>query len=168
VSISSHYLGSLALRRGDFASARELTTEMLVNARTTGDTYRISRTLYQLAEIDLAQGRHASAVRALHESLLLLCEQRRSGDAAQVLRLLARAAHRFGESDVAARLAGAALRFGDAERTMPPDDPGDHAALLSRLRDELDRRYDVELAAGAALSLEQAAALGAHLAARSD
>ena len=131
VSISSHYLGSLALRRGDFASARELTTEMLVNARTTGDTYRISRTLYQLAEIDLAQGRHASAVRALHESLLLLCEQRRSGDAAQVLRLLARAAHRFGESDVAARLAGAALRFGDAERTMPPDDPGDHAALLS-------------------------------------
>jgi hypothetical protein len=168
VSVSSHYLGSLALRHGDFASARELTTEMLVNARATGDTYRISRTLYQLAEIDLAQGRPADAARALHESLLVLCEQRRLGDASQLLRLLARAAQRLGENDVAARLAGAAQHFGDAERTMPPDEPGDHEALLSRLRDELDRRYDVEFAAGAALSLEQATALGAALAARSD
>jgi hypothetical protein len=49
-SISTHYLGSLAMRNGDFASARELTTEMLVNARATGDLYRAFRTLYQLAE----------------------------------------------------------------------------------------------------------------------
>jgi hypothetical protein len=140
---------------------------MLVNARATGDLYRAFRTLYQLAEIELAQGSPVAAARCLHEGLLLNSQQRRVGDAAQLLRLLARAAHRLGEGDAAARLAGAAQHFGDAERTMPPDRPEEHADLLGRLREELGPRFESECASGASLSLEQAVAMGAALAARS-
>ncbi|MEP7140867.1 MAG: adenylate/guanylate cyclase domain-containing protein [Caldimonas sp.] len=166
-SVSSHYLGSMALRRGDFATARELSMEMLVNARATGDRYRVSRNLYQIVEIDLGQGLLADAARGIHESLAMTCQQGRIGDAAQVLRLAARVASHCGDGAAACRLAAVADRHAGAERTMPPDDPRRHAELLAQLRALLGARYDDEVAAGAELSLEQATALVATLAARS-
>ena len=162
-AISSHYLGTIALRQGDFEAARDLTREMLVSARALGDRYRISRNLYQLAEVDVAQGRLADAARHLHEGLTLTCQQGRAGDAAQLLRLLALVAFRTGHEVAAARLAGLADRHAGAERTMPPDEPRAHADLLLQLRESLGTRFDPEFAAGAATTFEQALSLGAEL-----
>ena len=167
-AISSHYLGSIALRRGEFEEARDLTSEMLVSARALGDKYRISRNLYQLAEIDVAQGRLVSAARHLHEGLTLTCQQGRTGDAAQFLRLLALVAFRKGYEVGAARLAGLADLHARAERTMPPDEPHVHAGLLLQMRESLGARFDEEFTAGAAATFEQALTLSAGFGAGSE
>jgi hypothetical protein len=167
-SVSSHYLGSISLRAGDYAIARDLTLEMLVNARALGDNYRISRNLHQLAEIDVAQKQFISAARQLQQSLNLTCQQGRSGDASQQWRLMALIAFRLGDSDSAAKLAGAAGRHAGGDRTMPADDPHTHAELLLTLRNRLGAsRFDDLFAAGSALTLEQASEIASTVAARS-
>lgn len=163
-SISSHYLGSMALRTGDHAMARELTEEMLANARELGDQYRIARNLHQLAEIHMAQGQPLQALRLFHDSLLINHLQGRLGDAAQQLRLLACLAADQGALPTAAQLAAVAARYGDAERTMPPDDPEQHARWLLQLKQSLgDGPYADACAKGAALPIERAAAMALAL-----
>lgn len=137
-TVSSHYLGSIALRTGDLASARELTEEMLDNARDLGDRYRIARNLHQLAEIDLAEQQRAPALRRLAESLALNAEQDRRGHAALQLRLLARLAEEAGDDAGAVRLAALAAQHAQAERTMPPDDLAAHEQRVERLRRRVD------------------------------
>ena len=90
LSTSSHYLGSLALRDGDYAAARELTEEMLRAARDLNDNYRVSRNLYQMAEIAFAEKKYDEAIQYIKESLTMMREQGRIGDAAQLMRFLAR------------------------------------------------------------------------------
>ena len=90
LSTSSHYLGSLALRDGDYAAARELTEEMLRAARDLNDNYRVSRNLYQLAEIAFAEKKYDEAIQHMKGSLTMMREQGRIGDAAQLMRFLAR------------------------------------------------------------------------------
>lgn len=157
LTVSSHYLGSIALRTGDLDTAAELTHEMLANSRELGDKYRIARNLHQLAEIDIAQGRVSQALRGLADSLALNAEQRRLGDVALQLRLLARLARERGAGEVAMRFAALAERHAAADRTMPPDDPARHAANVAALQEALGPRRSTSLwMEGAAMSLEDA------------
>jgi non-specific serine/threonine protein kinase len=157
VTTSSHYLGSIALRHGDYAAARELTEEMLASARDLGDNYRVARNLHQLAEIALAQDDLASAKRSLVESLVLNRDQGRIGDGAQQLRLLARIAAMEARPDLAARLFGAASPHDGRDRTLPPDSAQLNEQSVATAREKLgDRRFDAEWAHGAAMSLDAA------------
>ncbi|MCC6195435.1 MAG: hypothetical protein IT518_13305 [Burkholderiales bacterium] len=155
---SSHYLGTIALRRGDYESARALTEEMLANSRELGDNYRVARNLHQLAEIALAQQSLGEARRCLVESLALNRDQGRVGDGAQQLRLLARVVAMEGRHDHAARLFGAALPHEGKDRTLPADDAGANDNAIASARAKLgERRFDTEWARGAAMSFDEAA-----------
>lgn len=157
VTTSSHYLGSIALRQADYASARALTEEMLADSRDLGDNYRVSRNLHQLAEIALAENDLAQARHHLSASLSLNREQGRIGDAALQLRLLARIELKQDRPARAARLSGAASLHGGKERTLPPDDADANAATLAVVRQALgERHFESEWARGAAMSFDQA------------
>ena len=154
---TSHYLGTLALRRGDFDAARELTVEMLVNAHELGDTYRVSRILHQLAEIALAQQQTDEALRQLLKSMAITQEQRRHGDMAHQLRLLARISAAQSRPEHAVRCYAAASRLESHTATMPPDDAGTHDRLRQSLRATLgSERYDAQWAVGESMSVDDA------------
>lgn len=159
-STSAHYLGSLALQRGDLALARQLGQETLANSRELNDRFRMARNLHQLAEIDLADGRHASALQQLAESLEINIDHGRFGDAAQQLRLLSTQANALGQPVIAAQAAAMAAPHADADRTMPHDDPAVHAALLQALQQQLGpAAWREAWATGAAQPFEQATTL---------
>ncbi len=157
VTTSSHYLGSIALRDGDFEAARELTEEMLASARDVGDNYRVARNLHQLAEIALARKDVAEAKRYLIDGLVVNRDQGRIGDGAQQVRLLACIAAREGRPDHAARLFGAAAGLAGKESTLPANDLANVEATAASARAKLgDRRFDTEWARGSAMSLDEA------------
>jgi tetratricopeptide (TPR) repeat protein len=158
VTTSSHYLGSIALRQADYASARELTEEMLAIARDLGDNYRVSRNLHQLAEIALAENKLTEAREHLTGSLCLNRDQGRVGDAAQQLRMLGRIELMQSRPERAVRAFGAASLHDSRERTLPPDDPKINEAALAAAREALgERRFASEWSLGEAMLLEQAA-----------
>ena len=157
LSTSSHYLGSIAMRQGNYASARELTEEMLGVARDLGDNYRISRNLHQLAEIAVAEKKNSEAIGFLKASLALNREQGRVGDGAQQLRLLARLENMQQRPDRAVRLFAAASLHDSKERTLPPDDPALNESALDSARRALEEhRFESEWARGRAMSFDQA------------
>ena len=156
LSTSSHYLGSIAMRQGNFAAARELTEEMLNVARGLGDNYRISRNLHQLAEIAVAERKNSEAVGLLKASLALNREQGRIGDGAQQLRLLARLENMRQRPDRAVRLFAAASLHKSKESTLPPDDPALNKSALESARQALEgHRVESEWALGLAMSFDQ-------------
>ena len=155
--MTSHYLASMALRRGDYDAARELNEEVLVSAREFGDNYRISRSLHQFAEIALAQGLADEALRHLQTTIALCREQGRTGDIRLALRLLARIKAAQARPEEAVRYFGAASRLEGHAITMPADDPAVHERLRETLRATLgDRRFEAEWALGASMSVGQA------------
>jgi predicted ATPase/DNA-binding winged helix-turn-helix (wHTH) protein len=157
MTVSSHYLGTIALRHGDYEAARTLNEEMLACAHELGDTYRISRSLHQLAEIALAQQRTDEALSHLRKSIALSHDQGRTGDIAHQLRLLARIETARSRPEEAVRCYALATRFEGHASTMPPDDPAEHERVRETLRARLgDRAYSAEWSLGAAMSLEQA------------
>ncbi len=159
LSTSSHYLGTMALREGDYATARELTEEMLQAARDLNDNYRISRNLYQVAEIAFAEKKYDEAIDQLKGSLTLMREQGRIGDGAQLLRFLARLEHERQNPDRAVRLFAAASLHTSKERTFPPDDPAINESVLNATRQALgERRFEIEWVKGVAMSFDQAVA----------
>jgi non-specific serine/threonine protein kinase len=152
----SHYLGSIALRRGDLQTARSLTEETLIGLRELGEAYRVSRMLHQLAEIALASQNPDEALSNLQESLAITHDQRRTGDLALQLRLLASIKAAQSELEEAVRFAAAASRLEGHPTTMPPDDRASHEQLRDRLRATLgDARYETEWELGAAMSIAQ-------------
>jgi len=157
VSTSSHYLGSMALREGDYAAARAFAEETIRVARDLDDNYRISRYLHQMAEIAFAEEKYEEAVGHLKTSLELSRQQGRVGDGAQQLRLLARAERLSDRPARAVRLFAAASLLATKERTLPPDDPALNEAALDDARRVLgERRSEYEWAAGVAMSWEEA------------
>jgi predicted ATPase/DNA-binding winged helix-turn-helix (wHTH) protein len=157
LSTALHYLGTIAMRHGDYATARRLNEEMLQIVRDLGDNYRISRNLHQLAEIALAEKSYTQAIEHLKVSLALTREQGRVGDGAQQLGLLARLENLQSRPDRAVRLFAAASLFESTERTMPPDDPAPNKSALESARLALgERRFESEWALGAAMSFDQA------------
>lgn len=157
LTTSSHYLGTIALRQGDYASARELTEEMLRISREHVDNYRIARNLHQLAEIAAAEQRHAVAIGHLKESLALNREQGRVGDAGQQLRFLARLCLSQDRPDRAVRLFTAAAHFTSGDCTLPPDDPALNQRALDAARKAIgEHRYEHERAMALAMSWDRA------------
>jgi non-specific serine/threonine protein kinase len=157
MSLSSAYLGTLALRAGETAAAREFAQEMLDDARELGDQYRIARTLHQLAEIALAEGDSARALPLLRESLELNVLQQRRGDAVLQLRRIARLDADHGRQDRAVRLLAAAAAEGEEGRTLPADDPALERQTCAGLRAALgDARYEALWALGSGLTLAAA------------
>lgn len=63
------------MRRGDMVTARRSFAHILGQARQTGDRFRIVRCAYQMAELELIEGRDADALAYLAESLALPREQ---------------------------------------------------------------------------------------------
>jgi len=150
----AHYLGSIALRHGDFERARMLTEEALVGVRELSDTYRESRMLHQLAEIALAAGRPTEALATLQQSLAITHAQGRTGDLALQLRLLAGIRDAQSKPEEAVRFAAAASRLAGHSVTMPPDDRAAHQRLCDSLRARLgNERYDLEWEIGSALPI---------------
>jgi predicted ATPase len=160
MSLSSAYLGTLALRAGETAAAREFAQEMLEDARELGDQYRIARTLHQLAEIALAEGDVALALPLLRESVALNVAQQRRGDAAQQLRRIAGLYVEQDRPERALRLLAAAAAQGDEGRTLPAADPALELQTRARLRAAVgDARYEALWALGSGLSLAGALTL---------
>jgi len=150
----AHYLGSIALRHGDFERARMLTEEALVGVRELSDTYRESRMLHQLAEIALAAGRPTEALATLQQSLAITHAQGRTGDLALQLRLLAGIRDAQSKPEEAVRFAAAASRLAGHSVTMPPDDRAAHQRLCDSLRARLgNERYDLGWEIGSALPI---------------
>ena len=122
-SVASYYLGSIALRKGDYAAARELTEEVLGCARDFNDSYRISRGLYTLADIAFSERKYDEAIEHLKDSLALMREQ---GDSAMELKYCA-SWHEWsmcGSMRTApVRLFAAAHLLASKDRTLPHDDP---------------------------------------------
>jgi predicted ATPase/DNA-binding winged helix-turn-helix (wHTH) protein len=159
-TVSSHYLGSLALRQGDYATARELTEEMLVSARELGDNFRVSRNLHQLAEIAIAQNQLDEARRHLNSSIALSREQGRLGDVAVHLRLLASIDAAQARPERAVRIYGAASRLVGHGTSIPTDDAARHERVRAELRARLgDRTHEAEWVIGTAMTVDQAIAL---------
>jgi len=160
MSLSSAYLGTLALRAGETAAAREFAQEMLEDARELGDQYRIARTLHQLAEIALAEGDVALALPLLRESVALNVAQQRRGDAAQQLRRIAGLYVEQDRPERALRLLAAAAAQGDEGRTLPAADPALELQTRARLRAAVgDAHYEALWALGSGLSLAGALTL---------
>ena len=145
------------MRRGDYETARAMAEEVLTIVRDLDDSYRISRGLHQLAEIELAQNSPAEAIEHAKASLALNREQGRIGDGAQLLRLLGRLQLMQHRPDRAVRLLAAASVHESKDRTMPPDDPALNQTALESARQQLgERRSDAEWVLGTAMSFDQA------------
>jgi tetratricopeptide (TPR) repeat protein len=157
LTTSSHYLGTIALRQGDYVSARELTEEMLRISREHVDNYRIARNLHQLAEIAYAEENFEMALGYVKESLALNREQGRVGDAGQQLRFLAKLALSQDRPDRTVRLFTAATLFSSRDCTLPPDDPAINHRALDAAREAIgEHRYEHERAMALAMSWDQA------------
>jgi tetratricopeptide (TPR) repeat protein len=149
-STCSGYIGSVALRRGDLATARRGFTHILSLARATGDRFRMARSTHLLSELELAEGRYAQALTLLREALSLALEQGRAADQPQLLRGMARALaglHRHAE---AAALWGAAQDDPNSRPTLPPEDRAAVAAARDACRAALGEAEFERLAAAAA------------------
>jgi predicted ATPase/DNA-binding winged helix-turn-helix (wHTH) protein len=157
LTTSSHYLGAIALRQGDYASARVLTEEMLLISREHVDNYRIARNLHQLAEIAYAEKKYEMALGYVKESLALNREQGRVGDVAQQLRFLARLALSQDRPDRTVRLFTAAAHSPARDCTLPRDDPAMNERALDAARESIgEHRYEHERAMALAMSWDQA------------
>jgi tetratricopeptide (TPR) repeat protein len=156
-STCTAYLGSVALRRGDYATARRGFTHILGVARQTGDRFRTARSAHLLGELDLIEGRHAEALAQMAEALTLAQEQGRMADAPQLLRGIARALVGLAQHAQAATLFGASARSDGPRSTLPPEDAASaaaaHAACRTALGEDL---FDSHWQAGAVLPNERA------------
>lgn len=161
-SVADHYLGVMALRSGDFDSARRCAAEALRVAEVLGDGFRIATGRHQLARIAAAAGRWDEAAQRLRDSAQLHHAQGRGGYANAVLRELAVLAWRRGDARRAARLFGAAEvdRGPMSPQLVPPRDAQAaqeaRAALAADLGPKTWERLRAE---GGRLKFEQALAL---------
>jgi len=158
-SVGDHYLGLMALRRGDLEMAGRCAAEVLRVAEALGDGYRVASAWQQLARIAAAGARWREAAVRLHAAAALHQSQGRGGYAAVVLQQCAVVALRLNKPKLAARLFGAA----EADRgpmntllVMPPE-----AAAASEARDALAAQlgaaaWDRLRAEGRAWTLAQA------------
>jgi non-specific serine/threonine protein kinase len=160
-STCSAYVGTVAMRRGDTATARRSFEHILGQARQTGDRFRIARTAYLMAELELIEGRDAHALAYFAESLGLAREQGRSGEIPQLLRAIGRALVGLSRHGEAASLLAAGARDGGARSTLPPEDRAAVAAATARCRRTLgEDAFDRVWQRDAVLPLERAVEAG--------
>jgi len=154
-------LARTRLARGDLGAAQQLLDEGLALARELGDTWSVSVALGGLGRLRLLEEVPAGAEEYFRDSLKIAVSRRDKRAAAECLQGLGGALALQGrENDLAARLLGAAdaaLESIGATPTSMERAVDERARPL--LRSALGDDFDFKLAAGRALSLDDAVAL---------
>lgn len=148
-------LGELAAEEQDPRSARRFFEEALDRSRSTGTAQHAALALYMLGELARADGDVKRASLLHGEALELRRQTGHPGEMLQSLDALATISAANGRREHAARLYGATSALREAHGfPRSPDDLARHAAGQELSSEEIRAASD----AGAALSLEQAAA----------
>jgi len=156
--LGTAYLAIMATREGRLEEARGHIETSLESARRLGDSYRVSRALHMLAEVDAMDHRPDSALSHLKASLLMTREQGRLGDVAQLLRLSARLETIRKNYAVAGRLFATAAKLAAEHKSLlPPDNPELALQALEVVRNALgETDFAHESAFGSAMTPDQA------------
>lgn len=151
------YIAAVAMRRGDFKTARRNFMRGFDNARETNDRFRIARGSYLEGQLDLAEAQPQQAALRLGEALSLGFEQGRANETPQLLRSIARALAALGQHDDAALLFGAGSHQPAVRPTLPPEPPGAVASATAASRAALgDEPFEHCWHDGVLLTPEQA------------
>lgn len=157
-STCSGYIGAVALRRGDWATARRGFSHILTQARENGDRFRIARSTHLMSELELAEGHPAEALSLLGEALVLALEQGRQADQPQLLRSMACALSDLGQHGEAAALLGAANELPGQRSTLPAENQAAVAAAREASAQALGpSALETQMAQGARWTAAQAA-----------
>jgi predicted ATPase/DNA-binding SARP family transcriptional activator len=161
LAISLENLGNLERERGGLDRAVELYEEALALRRTLGHKQGIAVSLNNLGHLRLAQEQAAAAEPLFAESLELLRELNDPRDLAECLAGIAGVAASEGRHEQAARLHGAVSALRERSgATLTATAASGETAALAFLRSALgEPQFDLAMAQGRALSMEQAVAL---------
>ena len=154
-------LSSVALDRGDLDRARARGEESLALCRAITDQRGIGLALNQQAKIAYAAGAYRQAATLCADSLARSESHGMRREATSCIEVLAAIAHQQRESEVSARLFGAAAALRQASGTTPP--PAErrlYQRVLAAVRTDLgEAAFGAAWAAGQAMPAEQATAL---------
>jgi len=161
-AVADHYLGLMALRRGELEAATLHMRAVHEVSLALNDGFRIANGHHQAGRIALAAGRHAEADAEFLRAIETHMAQGRYGYATQLLNHAARQAMRAGDERRAARLIGAASvdRGPIIVPMFLPDELAGFTAAREQLRTKLGAAaFDKLVAEGRALTLAQGLAL---------
>ena len=166
IARSLNMLGDLARTVGDNAAARPLHEEALAICRRLGNRYAVGNILNNLAAAEYGEGDYTAAHAHFAESLTIAQEwgDKIVGDKIAIsyaLDGLAALAVRRGESDLAARLAGAAEHLRESIKyNIEPAERRFRHAYLAALRSMLSKDdFSTAYGQGRKLKLDEAVAL---------
>jgi predicted ATPase/class 3 adenylate cyclase len=158
LAVVSSNRAAVALKRGEYQSAKAHAKDALALSEKIGDKWRIGDSLNQLGRIALQEDAIDEAARCFAKELRLAHERGSPEDVAQALDELAAVAVRRGGPERAARLCSAAAQLRrqvDAIASRPLEEV--HRGTLIAVRDQLgDNRLRAATAEGEALSLDDA------------
>jgi predicted ATPase/class 3 adenylate cyclase len=160
VALALNSLGFLALREGEDAAAITRFEEALALLREEGDTTLMAGSLHNLALVAQGQGDTRQAATLFKGSLVRFRDLGNTLGVAWCLEALAAFAGAEGRHERAVRLAAAVQVLVDATGFRPrPEDRAEHDHILDTARASLgDEPFSAALAAGRAMTLEQAVA----------
>lgn len=163
VASALNNLGNIAFYQEDYAAARLLYKESLALAREFKDKQRIASFLNNLGDVARKSNDAVEATRLYLESLTLFVELRDRRGASHVLEMLAEQAHAKERWERAAQLSGAASGLRKAAgAALPHVEHEESERRKEQLRQVLGAPVFGDIsAAGALLSLEEAAAYAA-------
>jgi predicted ATPase/class 3 adenylate cyclase len=153
-------LGDIAARQGDLERAAAFSEEALMLFRPMGYPASVAVLLLNLSWVARQRGEYARAEALGREGLALAREVGDPRQCAEQLERLASTAGVTGEGARAARLLGAAIAVRETlGAPQPPDERVDVEQAVAAARVALgEERWEAAIAAGRALSLEQAIA----------
>jgi len=153
------YLSLIAVARGDLDAADRLARQNLQSARATGDRFRESAGLHQVARIAWARGESERAVASVRENIALQVERGALTEAVELARWLAFLHWRLGDTAVAARLLGACGPPGPVTPLLlllGPERMAEAAQVQRELPEEMPpERWQLLSAEGASLGVER-------------
>jgi DNA-binding CsgD family transcriptional regulator len=149
--------GMLAAGVGDTQQAAAHYAEALATYRALGDPSYVSATLVRIAELARTQGDLARAATAYREAIELERDSGTDFENVDTLLMLMRLAAMRNETELGARLVGAAEAHGDwRTRRSSISSVAGHEAAIAGLRVSLgSAAYDAAWAEGRAMSLDQ-------------
>lgn len=142
-AISLHNLGTVARRRGDRERALALYEESLTLRQALGDLAGLAISARDRATLALEEGDEARAVALYRASLAHASNLGDTSGIAMVLEGLALVAARRERAELAAQLLSVAASLRErVGAVVPPQERGDLARLVERLRGALGTRYE--------------------------
>ena len=154
-----HMLGWAAHTAGDPDTARAHLRNSLEIFREQGDQLGVAMELANIADIDRDTGDVAGSLVTLQDALRTAHAATSHYLVPSLLASIAFSAERLGHAAGAARLLAASEAvYGRAGVTPDPGGEDEWAQTVARLKADLGARYDDEVAAGAALSMDDAVA----------